>query len=288
MTRLKVEDIKDIPGQLDRYESELMEKTGCTLREIACHAVGIEEESLFSLLDSVKFAVVPVESGQGIIEGFCETISDIVWHIGFDVFVTGKADVAGIAQAVEKKAEVVMMADDHRFMALNIKSGHMSDNAKATGKGYAAGLDLMAGGLKGRKVFITGCGPVGWSAALAVLQRGAEVSVFDTRHGTAHLLAKYVKELMNRTIVIEESLEQGLSNHHYIIEATNAAGIIDENAITRQTHIAAPGMPLGLTPEALRKISGRLLHDPLQIGTAVMAVEAGGPVARGTYMRSDG
>ncbi len=36
------------------------------------------------------------------------------------------------------------------------------------------------------------------------------------------------------------------------------------------------GMPTGLNAGALKKLSGRYLHDPLQIGVATMIVEAAG------------
>jgi pyrrolysine biosynthesis protein PylD len=191
-----------------------------------------------------------------------------VRHIGFNAFVTGAADVAGIAEAVEKGAQVVMMADDHRFVALNLKHGRVVDNAETTGKGFAAGLDLMAGGLKGRKVLVIGCGPVGQSAALAAVNRGAVVSVFDIDRQCSRRLAKKLG------VTVEQSLEKTLRRHQLVVEATNAANVIDETAITPGTYIAAPGMPLGLTPAAVQKISHRLLHDPLQTGTAVMVVDA--------------
>ncbi|MDQ1355513.1 MAG: 3-methylornithyl-N6-L-lysine dehydrogenase, partial [Acidobacteriota bacterium] len=73
---------------------------------------------------------------------------------------------------------------------------------------------------------------------------------------------------------VEQTLKKALSGHCLIVEATNAAGVIDEIFITPETYIAAPGMPLGLTPAAVRKVSQRLLHDPLQLGVAVMAIQA--------------
>lgn len=268
MTRLKPANIKNIPGRLGAYDQELLQKTGRTLRSIACHASGIEEKGIFPIMDSVSVAVVPIRSGQGVIEGFSDAVKHIVRHIGFNAFVTGAADVAGIAEAVEKGAQVVMMADDHRFVALNVRHGRVVDNAEATGKGFTAGLDLMAGGLKGRKVLVIGCGPVGQSAALAAVNRGAEVSVFDIDRQRSHRLAK------EQGVTVEQSFEKALCRHQLLVEATNAADVIDETAVTPGTYIAAPGMPLGLTPAALQKISHQLLHDPLQIGAAVMVVDA--------------
>ena len=45
-----------------------------------------------------------------------------------------------------------MLADDERFVALHIRSRSIADNAVCTGKAFATGLSLMAGGLKGREV----------------------------------------------------------------------------------------------------------------------------------------
>jgi pyrrolysine biosynthesis protein PylD len=274
MTRLKSKNIKDISRQLDTYDNELLHKTGHTLRGIACHALGIEEESLKPLMDSISVGVVPIRSGQGVLEGFCDTVKQIVQHIGFNAFVTQETDVAGIAEAVERNAAVIMMADDFRFVALNVKHGRIVDNANATGKGFVAGLDLMVGGLKGQKVLVIGCGPVGRSATLAAINRGATVSVFDIDNQRSEHLAQEIIELTNQSTTVEPSLDRALYSHKLLVEATNSAGIIDKENITPQTYIAAPGMPLGLTPAAVEKISNRLLHDPLQIGVAVMTIDA--------------
>jgi len=274
MTRLKTGDIKDISGQLAAYDRELLLRTGHTLRGIACHALGIPEEDFQCLSKNVTVGVVPIGSGEGVIEGFSHTVKDIVKHIGFSVFVTGDTDVGGIAGAVERGAEVVLMADDSRFVALNVKQGRVVDNAEATARGFVAGLDLMVGGLKGQSVLIIGCGPVGRNAALAVFHRGARVSVFDIEAQRSRSLAREVEELTGKSVNIEVSFKDALRNHHFLVEATNAAGIIVEAFITPETYIAAPGMPLGLTSAAVEKISNRLLHDPLQLGVAVMALEA--------------
>ncbi|UCH93798.1 MAG: 3-methylornithyl-N6-L-lysine dehydrogenase PylD [Candidatus Aminicenantes bacterium] len=274
MTRLKTEDIKDIASQLDQYDMELFQKTGCTLRGIACHAFGIPEETFQSIAGSVEVGVITFQSGQGIIEGFSKTIKQIIKHIGFRAFITKNTDVSGIAEAVERNAEVLMMADDRRFVALNVKSYRMSDNATATAKGFVAGLDLMAGGLESQKVLVIGCGPVGKGAAMAVLQREADVSVFDINSQQSNKLAREIYKAMKKRIKIETDLNMALQRYHLLVDATNAPEIIDAKYIRPYTHVAAPGIPLGLTPEAVEKISPRLLHDPLQIGVAVMAVEA--------------
>jgi pyrrolysine biosynthesis protein PylD len=272
MTRLKSKNIMHISAQLDANDKELLHKTGHTLQGIACHALGTKKESLKPLMDSISVGVVPIRIGQGVLEGFCDTVKHIVQHIGFNAFVTEGTDVAGIAEAVERNAAVIMMADDFRFVALNVKHGRIVDNADATGKGFVAGLDLMVGGLKDQEVLVIGCGSVGRSATLAAIERGAHVSLFDIDNQRSKHLAQELIELTNHSITVEPSLDSALCSHQLLVEATNSAGIIDKENITPQTYIAAPGMPLGLTPAAVEKISDRLLHDPLQLGVAVMAV----------------
>ncbi|MCP4157257.1 MAG: 3-methylornithyl-N6-L-lysine dehydrogenase PylD, partial [bacterium] len=100
MTRLKVDDIKDISKKLIDYDNELLRKTNHGLRGIACHAAGIDEEKLLKTIRQIKIVVVPIKSGIGIITGFSNTVVQIVRHIGFDGFVTSTTDVAGLAEAV--------------------------------------------------------------------------------------------------------------------------------------------------------------------------------------------
>lgn len=278
MTRLKPCDIGDISLHHESYDRELVRKTRCNLREIACHALGVSREEFRSLPGNVKMAVVPITAGQGAIEGFSQVVADIVSHVGFDVFVTGGTDVSGIAEAVERGVDVVFMADDSRFVALNLKYRRVVDNAGATAKGFVGGLDLMTGGLNGKKVLVIGCGAVGREAVLAAISRGAVVSVFDIDDRRSHGLAREVEQLTGVSVGVEPSFEDALRDHSILVEATDAAGVIGETFITSKTYIAAPGMPLGLTSGALEKVSDRLLHDPLQIGVAVMAIEAALPV----------
>lgn len=273
MTRLTHDDIKDIPNTLSQYDKELQRKMGCTLRSIACHALAIPEKTLRPLMETLSVGVVPVRGGKGIIKGFCEAVKEIVVHIGFEAFVTRHTDVAGIAEAVEHGAQVIMMADDRRFIALDLKNRNIVDNAEATAIGYTAALDLMIGGLYAQKVLIMGCGQVGKFAAREVVRRGAALSIFDLRPEAAQQLAREILETGKQAVRVETYPEAALTRHHLIIDATNSAGFIDAAAITEQTYISAPGMPLGLTPAALKKMPERLYHDPLQTGVAVMMVD---------------
>ena len=272
MTRLQSDDILNIPSQLEAYDEKLLAKTGHNLRQIACRAVELKEEDGLAVISRLRVGVVPIRWGQGVIEGFCEATAGILRHLGFDTFLAGQADISGLAEAYETNADVIFLSDDNDFVALNTDTRQYVHNAEATGKGFAAGLDLMAGGLGDQKVLILGCGSVGRSATSTILSYGAKPSVYDIN-------SEYSRELMGSIsgpdsdrITIERDFDAALAGHTLIVDATNAAGIIHAKNISPQTFIAAPGMPLGLSRDALEKVSDRLLHDPLQIGVATMGM----------------
>ena len=274
MTRLKTLDIAKISAELDQYDKELLIKTGCNLRGIAFHSAGVEEKTAQDLIASAKVGVIPMTCGQGAIEGFAETVQQITSHIGFNAFVTRHTDVAGLSEAFEKKSDLIILSDDYRFVAINIKSRRVVDNTHATGKGYAAGLNLMTGGVKDKRVLVIGCGPVGWSAAVDLVRLGSELSVYDIKPERCQGFARELRDLLDANISIEKELNTALLRHRCIIDASPGADMIDENHIARDTYISAPGIPSGLSANARAKISDRFLHDPLQIGVATMIVEA--------------
>jgi pyrrolysine biosynthesis protein PylD len=268
MTRLRSEDIRFIGDDLARYDAELLKKMGLSLRQIACRAAGLEEAKAHRLLAAVTAGIIPVTSGEGIIEGFCEAVASIVSHVGASSFVTVAADVAGLAEALERGADVVFLADDRRFIALNLSSRIVADNSEATARGYAAALDSLAGGLKGKPVLVLGAGEVGRNALAALRALGARVSVYDPDPEKTRGLGDA------SWLTVENDLEEALEKHRLIVDASPAAGIIRERHIQPDTMVAAPGLPLGLCPGAQVSIGRRLIHDPLQIGVATMLVLA--------------
>jgi pyrrolysine biosynthesis protein PylD len=270
MTRLTTNDIATITEELQAYDSELRSKTGCTLYGIACKAAGIHEPQLKNSSADLLVGVVPITFGNGIISGFCEAVAGIVSHAGCRAFVAQTADVAGISEAVNKQADILMFADDDRFVALNMSSRVVVDNAEATAGGYVAGLDLMAGGLKDKDVLVIGCGPVGSYATEVLAKLESRVSVYDVDTYRSMGLADRLSQLLNAGIEIVKDIESALINHQLIVDATPAADIIKAHCVTSETYISAPGVPLGLDGDAQAKVNNRLLHDPLQIGVATM------------------
>jgi pyrrolysine biosynthesis protein PylD len=274
VTRLITADISDIAANLKNYEEELVARTGHSLTGIACRAAEIDEAQIKNLLPEIRVGIIPISSGEGVISGFGDAVLNILLHMGCNAFVTRATDVAGIAESFEKKADIVMLADDERFVAIHIRSRSIADNAVCTGKAFATGLGLMAGSLKGREVLVIGCGPVGRSAAQTLIRMGARVSVCDVQVEPLKEWVKTTGRAAEQKIQIVKKLDPALQHHQFIIDASPDRNIIHAQHITPETYVSAPGMPLGLDDEAKNAISDRCLHDPLQLGVATMLVSA--------------
>lgn len=273
MTRLTPDDLASIPAALPAYDAELESRTGCSLRALACRAAEVGEPRLAELARGVRVAVVPLDSGQGVLPGFAEAVRAIADRLGFDAWITGRPDAGGLAEAYRSGAGILVTADEESFIAVNLRTRVVADNNEATARGFVTALSLLAGGLAGREALVLGCGPVGRATARHLLAQGARVSLCDIRTERAR---KTAGELGGEgvSLSVEEDLEAALLHHRLLFDATPAPGFISERHLTPETRIAAPGVPLGLTAGALRAIGPRLVHDPLQIGTAVMLLEA--------------
>lgn len=274
MTRLTQADIQDIPGRLEAYDDTLLSMTGTDLAGVGCRAYDLDRTVFREAAADMTIASVPVTWGLGIIGGFAESVRAIAAHLGFNAFVTAGTDVAGFSEAAERGADLVLLSDDDDFQAIHFKAGISVDNSRATGRVFAAALDLMACGLDGKKTLVIGCGPVGRQAGLELLRRGAVLCLADSVPDKALRTAQDLQQLANCEVHVGHDLHQALLQHQYILEATPAAGIIDAEHVAGSTLIAAPGVPLGLTPRAIREAAGRLLHDKLQLGVAAMLAAA--------------
>jgi len=266
---LTEKDVTQLPERLSVYETELAKKTGMSLREIATHAMGVSDEALTAAIASHKVAVVPITAGGGVVGNFSVAVRGILVYLGVDAFATTESDVAGVAEGVEKGADIVFFADDNRFVALNLPLMRVTDNAEVTAKGYVAALEAMAGGLSQRQVLVIGgAGQVGWSAVLALKGKGAKVAACDINHQRMESLVK------GHEVIMERNLQEALCRYTVFFDASTAADIIEAKHIRPETLIAAPGMPLGLTDEAYSLVEQRLIHDVLEIGVASMFVHA--------------
>ncbi len=270
MTRLKEDDINLIVHQMEEYNAELLSKTGHTLSEIAAHAVRATSVDAPEVPRPRSIAVIPMTCGQGIISGFSETVAGILCFLGMNAFVPSSSDAKGFAEALEKGAEIIFMADDDRFIAAHLKSGRLSDNSEATGKGYVAALDYLTGGLKDQSILLLGAGPVGRAAAFSVLNFGGKLNLFDTNEKASDKLVRDVIEQRGQEIHIEVDLDSALKVHRAIIDACPEGEFITRDHLNYDSFVSAPGVPLGIHHEALDRIRPHLIHDPLQLGVATM------------------
>jgi pyrrolysine biosynthesis protein PylD len=266
MTRLTESDVRTLAAELVVVEDRLREATGLGLRDLALRTA--TDGDICVQLHGARVASVPVSSGEGVIGGFSACVVATLLHLGCDAWVTTQPDVRGVQAAVAAGAEVLFLADDRRFIALNITKGRSVDDDPATADGYVTALEAAAGGLEGREVLVLGLGPVGRAAVRRLAARGAVV-----------LAAEPDDERMTaaREVGLEfeaSSLADGLARCDLIFDASPAAGVIDAGDIRPQTVAAVPGMPSAFTDAAQEALGVRHMHEPLAIGVAVMAARA--------------
>jgi pyrrolysine biosynthesis protein PylD len=244
-----------------RRDLELKEKTGLSLLELAAKAAGRDAAELRRLGGDVLVAAVPVTAGLGVIGQFAQSVAAIVRTAGFNCMVTEKSDVDGIYEAYQAGADLIFIADDDRFLAINTKAGKLGENNLATAAGYVAALEAMMNKkgavMDDAPVLVLGYGPVGCHAEEILLSKGARVTVFD-------------KDPFQG----KPNRPQDIVHFPYVIEATPQPAWIHKDMLAPDALIAAPGIPLGLDPEAGEIFKKQLVHDMLDIGTATMLAMA--------------
>ena len=65
-----------------------------------------------------------------------------------------------------------------------------------------------------------------------------------------------------------------ISAYRLIVDLTNEGDWLEPEWLQEDLIMAAPGVPLSLKAEAAPAFADRVVHDDLEIGTAVMAMEA--------------
>ncbi|MCQ2078879.1 MAG: 3-methylornithyl-N6-L-lysine dehydrogenase PylD [archaeon] len=264
MTRLTDNDVKSISDTLGELEKFLLEKTGRTIKKVACEAVGMWEYAIDTKEYTV--AVVPVTSGLGVISNFSESVRDVCKWLGMDAYVTETTDVTGLAEAITKQPDIIMMADDYEFIAYNLKMKKYADNSMCTAKGYIAALDGACDSVIKKEVLVVGAGRVGSRAAKLLLARGAKVTITDVDVEKAYAVQKD-----NPAAKVAEDVAEAIRNADLIINASPAH--IDTENIREGAIISSPGVPHTFDEAAYAKAK-TIIHDPLVIGTAVMVMQA--------------
>ncbi len=259
MTRLTSDDIWGVPGDELDLDSRLIAATGKTVKEIAMESAGLEGDFDFSRFNA---AAVPITSGLGIIGGFARSVSAILLRLGMRSTVTSCTDVSGFKEAVEGGADIVMMSDDPTFVAYNTAERKFTDNSWGTAMGYSVCLKNAAGGLEGKDVLVVGAGRVGTWATKIMLGWGANVSVTDIDYEKAEALAPLGAKP-------RRDVQKAISENTLVLNA--APYIIPGEIIAQGSIMSSPGVPHYFDLEGRTRCKA-IIHDPLEIGTAVMAV----------------
>lgn len=260
MTRLVKQDIESIDSNLNHLEQQLRAATGCSLLEIGAFAMGRTLP-----LKQQKVAVVPVTTGLGIIDGFSDTVKEILLHLGVDAFVTQNTDIGGLQEAFDHKAEIIFMADDTVFSAFHVHKRIYSDNGAATGRGFAAALYLAAGKKTEMEVLVLGAGPVGQAATAFLLEKNVQIVLAECDNEKAEKCQEKYPEIKRAT-------DWTARHYQYILDATPVANLIKEKNVTNETIISAPGVPFGVAPAAAEN-ADQIIHNLLELGVATMLCE---------------
>jgi pyrrolysine biosynthesis protein PylD len=264
MTRLVEDDVRGLTADIERFDASLRRVSGIGLVEAGFRAWDCAGGR--PSLEGVRMAAVPISQGEGFIPGFSQCVVAILGFLGADVWMTDLPDVRGLQQAADAEAELVFVADDFRFVALNIRSGACADDDPCTARAYVAALEAACGELKGRPVALLGYGPVGRNAAARLQQRGAEVLLVEPDAARAAEAAGEGVRVL--------SLKDALDAADLLFDATPTADVVDAGWVTPGSVAAVPGMPSAFTAAAQQVLGERHIHEPLALGVAAMAVDA--------------
>lgn len=254
MALLTPDDLININKQLQEADAAVQGVTGLDIKSVCKTLYGTSP-------GSEKVGIVPVTSGNGIIGNFSVSLQAITQYFGFDGFVTDMPDVSGYYEAVKNGAEIILMADDHTFLAYNLKKGKIANNQPCTGIIYA---EIASKYLKAdsKDILVVGLGKVGFPGAAHLVQKGFRVYGYDADEA-----------LLNRAVsnlgVIPLDLENP-KKFSIIFEATPCANTISEAVLSDNCVLSTPGIPCAISEELRKKYDVQLITEPLGIGTVSM------------------
>lgn len=268
MTRLKTEWVEPMLTGMREYNDTLKKRTGMNLSDLIEVTFGFTKLQLAELKKTTKVGVVPITQGEGIITSFSESVAAIVQSMGFSAEVMTKTDVDGIYESYCKGCDIVFMADDDRYLAINTNKHKTSDNNYATALGYIEVLKAIERVEndhinKARKpILVIGYGIVGKEATRILDKMGEDYFVYDKNFDVNATADRIMPEGAN------------ISDFKYILDFTNEGEWLGADQLAEDACYCSPGVPCSLTEEARVLLGDRAVYDNLEIGTAIMLGEA--------------
>ncbi len=281
MTRLIESDVRGLTAHLIEVEAALVRLTGSDFVALGAQACGVGEAAARDALACAAVAAVPITTGEGLIPGFADCVAAICAHLGCHARVTAATDVAGFAETLSFGDDLVFAADDRKFLAFDFARRAVADDDPCTAWAYAAALDRAAAtmgaagatdvgapdGVAGQPVLVIGLGPVGTAAAARLVELGADVFV-------AELDEARLESAAGELEVTPVPLADGLARCRFVLDATPSPDLIGADWVRADGVVASPGLPPGVTFAAAEALGDRLVHEPLALGVAAMAVQA--------------
>ncbi|KXS41763.1 MULTISPECIES: 3-methylornithyl-N6-L-lysine dehydrogenase PylD [Methanohalophilus] len=254
MALLTPQDLEGLTKQLECNNNTIKKATGMDIADICKQIYG-------TTLDGEKVGIVPITSGNGIITNFSSSLLTITEYFGLDGAITEHPDVTGYYEAVSSDADIILMADDHIFIAHNMRNGKIATNHVCTGVVYAE----IASRYKyadSKDILVIGLGRVGYAGAQHLVKRNFDVYAYDPDRET---MEKARKEL--GIIPYDPEEEHKFS---MVLEATPNPNTISEGMVAERCLISTPGIPCGLPEDIGERNEIDLVMEPLTIGVASM------------------
>lgn len=213
-----------------------------------------------------KIGIIPITSGNGIIDTFSESILYTLQIFNMDAFITNQTDVSGYYEAIKKNADIILMADDLTYLAFNLNNKKISHNQQATGRIYSEILihsKIKKDHENEKEVLIIGVGNVGKHAIQIFLKNDYTIYIFDKNENE-------VKKIINQNIKIKKYNPKLEKKFIKIFEATPERDTIPEIALTSDTIVSTPGIPRAISKNLENKYNIKLIMEPLGLGTMSM------------------
>ena len=256
MSLLTPNDLKDIKNILIKTINTIEKLTDKNI-------INFLEYIYNSKYNNELIGIIPITSGKGKIDLFSESIHETLNLFNINSFITKNTDVSGYYEAIEKKADIILMADDNTYLAFNINKKKITNNNYATGKIYSNIL-IHSNTISCKKeVLVIGLGNVGIPAIINFLNNNYDVYIYDIN-------SILIKKIIKKYPKLKEYSLLSNKKFHKIFEATPSKNTIKESMITKNTIISTPGIPRAISEYLENKYNISLIMEPLGIGTIGM------------------